>query len=627
VAKLKLKSPLVPSPGSEGSEWEIVDVAVDAPVPHLDGIYSYRAPKGNVNVGSVVKVPFGQGESYGFVVAQRDESSADRGVKRILALLHDGPLFNTDALSRYQKIAADHGSSLFSIISAANPAWRSRGVLKAQKRAQDDMTPSKTDRGFIERLFGADWKRSSTTNLLIPTGVLWDHIAVSLFLANPISTLILVPTERSLRYLDESLRKRGVTSHVQLSSSMTKSARGAGNRAILSDSPLLVIGTRGAALAPYKPERVIIIDPGDENHRERRSPHFQVDDGSIWSDADHVITLSHVRNLETLSKAQPFVIGRRVGKMQFQSTSVDRVVADITKVKKQLPMGAWVLVSLNDKSFASGLICSTCRNRGSCDCGFPLAIPRRGEDPRCTKCLKEHSVFVCKHCKGSHLVAIRGGSEALALSVAKSIKGARTIVSNSNSPKDEIVAGSESTVVIATQGCEPRIRSEDGKRSGYDGVVMLGGRAAFASPSLARSDRFRMAWGRLLGLVNIKEASFFVDLEMDHPAFIELREPGNARGLPVILHERKELNLPPYSTLVELRGEERVLQKLRLSLESDQIFQNPENVIFPVHDGRMILKVKRDQRMELNRLLQELVRLRSAKRLPRIDYTYDPEDM
>jgi hypothetical protein len=156
---------------------------------------------------------------------------------------------------------------------------------------------------------------------------------------------------------------------------------------------------------------------------------------------------------------------------------------------------------------------------------------------------------------------------------------------------------------------------------------MLGGRAAFASSSLARSDRFRMAWGRLLGLVNIKAASFFVDLEMDHPAFIELREPGNARGLPVILHERKELNLPPYSTLVELRGEERVLQKLRLSLESDQIFQNPENVIFPVHDGRMILKVKRDQRMELNRLLQELVRLRSAKRLPRIDYTYDPEDM
>ncbi|MFM8841923.1 MAG: hypothetical protein ACKOFU_04320, partial [Actinomycetota bacterium] len=246
MAKLKLKSPLVPSPGSEGSEWEIVDVAVDAPVPHLDGIYSYRAPKGDANVGSVVKVPFGQGESYGFVVAQRDDSSADRGIKRILALLHDGPLFNADALSRYQRIAADHGSSLFSIISAANPAWRSRGASKSPERAQEVLTPSKTDRGFIERLFGADWARSPVSNLLIPTGVLWDHIAISLFLANPISTLILVPTERSLHFLDESLRKRGVTTHVQLSSSMTKSARGAANRAILSDSPLLVIGTRSA---------------------------------------------------------------------------------------------------------------------------------------------------------------------------------------------------------------------------------------------------------------------------------------------------------------------------------------------------------------------------------------------
>jgi hypothetical protein len=78
---------------------------------------------------------------------------------------------------------------------------------------------------------------------------------------------------------------------------------------------------------------------------------------------------------------------------------------------------------------------------------------------------------------------------------------------------------------------------------------------------------------------------------------------------------------------VALKGEDQVLQRLRVSLETDQLFQSPQNVIFPVHDGRMILKILSEQRLELLRLLQEVIRIRSAKRLPRIDYDFDPVDM
>jgi len=190
-----------------------------------------------------------------------------------------------------------------------------------------------------------------------------------------------------------------------------------------------------------------------------------------------------------------------------------------------------------------------------------------------------------------------------------------------------VIASARHTVVVATQGSEPRIRSEDGKRYGYDVVVMIGGRAAFSSPSIARVDRFRLAWGRLLGLSHPKEALFLVDVEANHPEYQELKQSGNPRGLDIVMRERSELGLPPFSELVALKGEDRVLQRLRISLESDQLFRNPQNVIFPVHDGRMILKIDSEQRLELLRLLQEMTRIRSAKRLPRIDYDFDPEDM
>ena len=627
MARLKLKNPAVPNPVAPGVEWEIVTVAVSVPVPHLEGLYSYRAEKEAASLGSVVKVPFGQGETFGFVVRIEQDDGSDTSLKRILSVLHPEPLFGAPHLMRYQRIAELYGSSLFSVISAANPSWRSRSDGADGRTSSSILKPSRSDLDYLERLFGKHWKSSSRMNLVVAPGVLWDRVTVSLLLAEPRSTLILVPTERQLRFLDKSLRQRGITDHIVISSALKKSERASAHRRILDQPGNLVIGTRSAALAPINPERVIIIDPGDENHRERRSPYFRVDDDSMWSDAGQLLKISYLRSFDSIRAKETLILGRGGCNASFEITSTDRIVGDISKATRLKPDGAWVLVSINDKSFASGLVCTSCRNRGICDCGFSLTIPKRGAPPSCQKCLREFSLYLCRHCGGSNLTAVRGGGEALGLSIGKSIKGARIIVSNASASKDEVIASSRHTVVIATQGSEPRIRSEDGKRSGYDAVAMIGGRAAFSSPSIARVDRFRLGWARLLGLSNPKEALFLVDVEANHPEYQELKHPGSPRGLDLVLKERAELGLPPFSGLVALKGEDQVLQRLRVSLETDQLFQSPQNVIFPVHDGRMILKILSEQRLELLRLLQEVIRIRSAKRLPRIDYDFDPVDM
>jgi len=627
VARLKLKNPQVRSLPNDGTQWEVLEVSVDVPVPHLDGVYSYRAPKDSALFGSVVKVPFGQGETYGFVVNRRDEIQPDPSIKRIVSVLHELPLFDKPSFERYQRISETYGASLFTILSFANPAWRKKSVLPKDQIDPPRLEPSRHDRNFIERVFGSDGLDSRKLNLVLPIGVLWEQVAISFFLSRPAPTLILVPTERHLRYLDNALKLRGFQGQIRLSSTMKKSERAMANHSILHDSPILVIGTRSAALAPFKPDRVIVVDPGDENHRERRTPQFRVDDALLWKEAEQLITLSYVRNLDALAEGERFVIGRRVGKTDFRSSTMDRIITDLSTLGKQNSQSLWVLVSLNDKSFASGLICASCRNKANCECGFPFHVARRGEAPRCRKCLQDSSHFSCRHCGGSALKAIRGGGEALGLSVGKSLKGSRVIMSNANGAKDDVIAGESKVVVIATQGCEPRIRSEDGSRVGYDCVVMIGGRAAYSSSSISRSDRFRIAWSRLMGLANPKHATFLIDLDQSHPEFIELKEPGSPRGADFVLQERSQLNLPPFSTLVELRGEDRVLQRLRSTLESDEIFREAESVIFPVHDGRLYAKIGSNQRVEMLRLLQEMTRMRSAKRLPRIDYTFDPEDM
>lgn len=627
MAKLKLKHPAAPSPVAVGADWEIVTVAVSVPVPHLEGLYSYRVERDLAPVGSVVKVPFGQGETFGFVVGLKGDGGTDLSLKRIREVLHPEPLFDVEQLRRYRGIADLYGSSLFSVLSAANPAWRSTDGGLDEKDSSQRFSPSEADRVFIEKMFGPTWNSGKRTNLVVPMGILWDRVIVSLLLAEPRSTLVLVPTERHLRILDQCLRGRGVTEHVTISSGLKKSERASANRRLRAKSEALVIGTRSAALAPFNPKRVIVIDPGDEHHRERRSPYFRVDDVSMWSTVEQVLRVSYLRTFESMSGGEALNFGRGGGTASFESTSLERIVSDISKIARSKPEGNWVLVSLNDKSFASGLVCSSCRNRGLCECGFSLTIPRRGAAPTCQKCLREFRIYRCRYCEGSTLTAVRGGGEALGLSIAKSVKGARVIVSNAGALKEEVVASERHTVVIATQGSEPRIRSADGKRHGFDTIAMIGGRSAFASPSLARVDRFRLAWGRLRGLCNPKATTFLIDLEASHPEFQEFKQPGSARGLELVKRERAELGLPPFSQLVALKGDDRVLQRLRSSLQSDDLFQQSKNVIFPVHANRMILKVDSNQRLELLRLLQEMTRLRSAKRLPRIDYDFDPEEM
>lgn len=223
------------------------------------------------------------------------------------------------------------------------------------------------------------------------------------------------------------------------------------------------------------------------------------------------------------------------------------------------------------------------------------------------------------------MIATKIGGEAWAMTLAKSIRNSSVVLSSASLYKEEVVAApGRNTIVVATLGCEPRLI---GEKVGYDIVIVLGGHAAFNSVSIARIDSVRISWGRILGFANPQEATFLVDLDPDHPEFLALQLERSGRAMDMIISERRTLNLPPFATLVEVTGEDALLQKLRSSLMHDVIFSEEGNMIFPVERGKFVIRVARGQIHELMRLLHSITRIRSAKKLPPVNFRMDPEDL
>lgn len=236
--------------------------------------------------------------------------------------------------------------------------------------------------------------------------------------------------------------------------------------------------------------------------------------------------------------------------------------------------------------------------------------------------------YRCIHCGATELRASRAGNRSWALALAKSIKGARVTLSEPTNMKVRVERPARGiALVIAEHSCEPRVTGVEGQSDGYDIIIAVGGTSGFNSSTLSKNDRFRMRWSRLKGLLHSKRASLLLDLEPEHPEFLELRNPEGGRGLEMILAERRELNLPPFSILAKLSGSDASLHHLKRSLEVDPLFKESSSEIFPVHDGNLIVKVDDSNRYELMKLLQAMVRLRSSKRLSTINYLLAPVDL
>ena len=629
---LKLRNP--PAPGVASSPPpscnRVASICVKVPVPHLEGEYSYLVPEGfDIDIGSIVRVPFGSQVTTGFVTEviklTEQERKSVQSLKVIEKVVNKERWFDSTLLERSRRIASLYGGSLYSILNLATP--RKTPIGKSQLKVFEGVIAEKDlHRRFITDTFGANPLKARQAALILTPGMLWERIIASLMLSDSRSTLVLIPQESLIERLLAALKEVGLSDLAVIHSARSESERCQLHQLLLKGRVKVLIGTRSAALAPFHPQRVIILDAGDSNYRERRHPYFRVDEPDMWRESEQFLAVNHAPTMEMLASGQNLTYSRKrfIAARDFRSKSSDEMVKAIASL---IPAKAKfnVLVSINDRSFVSSLICARCKNTLRCECGFAMRMKQRDSKPECTRCTTLVSSPRCKHCQGENFLSFKGGAEKWALTLGKSISGSRVILSNADSFKKELVhSQSGSLIVLATHGCEPMIVDESGRHKGYQVVSLIGGNGLFNSPSFSIQEETRLRWARAMGLLSPTNGVVLADLDPGHPEFRAMRSGDYLKHLSGSLSERRDLNLPPYSTIAEIQGEVSALTRLRTNLAEDKLFKEKESAIFPVQDSRLLVKVSRKRRFELLQLLQGVIRMRSSKRLSPISFMIDP---
>ncbi|MBM3719049.1 MAG: hypothetical protein FJW51_00250 [Actinobacteria bacterium] len=630
---LKLRNP--PAPGLASSVIppcdRIASVSVKVPVPHLDGEYSYLVPEGmELELGSMVRVPFGSQVTTGYVTEvlplSIKENSESNQLKAIEKAVNNQKWFDVGLLERSRRIASLYGGSLHSILNLAIPrkSFEGRSAIKV---LQGLISPQEIHRRFLVDTFGTNWVEAKQSALILSPAMLWERIIASLISSDSASTLVLIPQESLIDRLLVALREAGISDVALIHSSKSESERAWLHQLLLQGKIKLLIGTRSAALVPFKPERVLVLDSGDVNYRERRHPYFRVDEPLIWQGCKQFIVVNHAPTMEMLASGLPLVYSRKrqVELREFRSKDSRDMVKAISALVTQ-KNNANILVSINDRSFVSSMICARCKNVLRCECGFPMGTKQRDGDPECSRCSKRLLSPRCRHCQGDHFLSYKGGAEKWALTLGKSISGSKVVLSNADTFKGELVQSkSGALIVVATHGCEPLIVDKAGRPIGYQIIALIGGNGIFNSPSFSMQEASRMRWARALGLLSPNNGVVLADLDQEHPEFRAMRSGDHAKHLGNTLKERRSLNLPPYSLIAEIRGEPSALTRLRSSLAEDRLFKDTESEIFPVRDSSFLVKVSRKHRFELSQLLQGVIRIRSSKRLAPISFIIEPE--
>ncbi|MGM0602766.1 MAG: replication restart helicase PriA [Bacillota bacterium] len=134
-----------------------VRVIVDIPIADLDRPFDYLLPEeleGKINIGHLVKVPFGKRKISAFVVDIDVEAEIERQkLKKIDSVVYDRPFFDKKMLNLYRWVAKYYHSYLIQVIKAAlPPGILDRRVKKKIVRYLRLTSKAKENKELIENL-------------------------------------------------------------------------------------------------------------------------------------------------------------------------------------------------------------------------------------------------------------------------------------------------------------------------------------------------------------------------------------------------------------------------------------------------------------------------------------------
>ncbi|MGH2863923.1 MAG: replication restart helicase PriA [Solirubrobacteraceae bacterium] len=420
----------------------------------LRGPFDYRLPdafRGEVDVGSMLVVPFGRREVLGVVVGLADSSEvADEKLLAPLRAIDDGPpALPVELVQLAEWIAAEYCSTIARALGLVLPPGAARRLSGRKRRAvarprhlavgaRSPDAPELTDeqRAVLAPLLDALARRRAEQRLLhgvTGSGKTEVYLqAAGAALAQGRGAIVLVP-EIALtpQIVGRFIERFGETVAV-LHSRLTPAQRYAEWRRLRKGQARVCVGPRSAVFAPIGDLGLIVIDEEhDSSYKHEGDPRYDARDvaaerarraGAVLVLGSATPRPESIKRL-LVSRLTRRVDGRplppvQVADMRGETQGLHRLTAQaLAEVRAERGKA---IVLLNRRGWSNFLSCRSCGRVWSCpECDVALVLHRAERHLACHHCGHREQVPArCCDCASTSVARHGAGTERLAHDLA-----------------------------------------------------------------------------------------------------------------------------------------------------------------------------------------------------------------
>ena len=522
-------------------EFPIAGVMVDTGIFHLDYLHDYKIPaelSSQILSGSRVQVSFNGIRREGIVYVRREKPERAGRLLSIEKVLGPHLIDSTmiDLVTAVSKRWACHPFDIWRsvlpsrIISAEK---RVLGVSPSQARSTSKVATAIRSYYFLPPFQDEVSEISAKVGTLLKDG----------------NVLLLMPDEKNV---EDFIAHSKITNIVNISSNIVKSERYFSFLTMNSARNTLYIGSRSAIFAPIPHLAGIVIHREiSENYYEVRSPGWNVRDVAlIRSEVEGVKVLftgygpsSEMGRLISNKYVAFFSTKEKLALVAEEAHFGELLPSKILKsMRKALTKGS-ILVLVPRKGYASGVVCTSCRNVAHHSCGGVVSRFSLKSDFVCTSCSEIISVIACHWCKSRSFSIIGRGSARISEEIGRALPG--HILIESNAEKMVVRTEGAGKIVVATPGAQPR------HPEGFSGVYLLDAERFLSGINVRSIERSEEAFFSTLSRSS-SDAELAITLKESHPVVATLVSWNPKLLLLRSLREREDAHLPPYVRTIAL---------------------------------------------------------------------------
>ncbi|QYJ05184.1 primosomal protein N' [Nocardioides panacisoli] len=640
----------------------VARVSVDVPLAHLDRTFDYAVPASMAEAaqpGVRVKVRFAGKDVDGFVVGRSETSDHDGRLAPLRRVVSAEQVLTPQVRDLCRSVA-DHCAGVAADVRRLAVPPRHATVEKQDSPPAAPLPtvpdPVATDapwaaypeaEAFVHHLRaggapravwgaapGEDWPRR-----------LAELAATALDAGR--GSLLCVPDNRDVDRLDAALRAVvGEDQHVVLRADVGPGPRYRDFLAVLRGTRRIVIGTRSAAFAPVQDLGLVAIwDDGDDLHVEHRAPYPHTRDVLVLRSREEgaaALIGGFARSVEAQQLlgtgwareiALPRDRVRERALIAISGASEFALRRDPDSPAARFPLEArdairWglergpVLVQTPRAGYALRLACDRCRTPARCaTCAGPLQLQGPTDPPQCRWCAAEAPGWTCGECGGRGLRAPVLGDARTADELGRTFPSVPVVTSSGDRIRASVP--SRPQIVVATPGAEPPAAD------GYAVVVLLDTWLLVGRDSLRAGEEALRRWCNAVGLLAPGGRALAVG-EPGLPVLQALVRWDPAGFAAREAADRAEARMPPGARLATVTGEpgavDDAVTLLGLPEGGEVLGPLPLPDTDPPED-RVVVRTPRQHGAALTRALQEMQRVRSARKLDAVRVRMDPVEV